>query len=316
MYEQPIVYGVKYTDEERRRSQSGGAFAAISDFVIRRSGVIYGCSFNNRFEAVHTRAETSDERDRMRYSKYVQSDMNSVMKDIVEDLNNGRMVLFSGTSCQVAGVRSYISMTAPKAKGDLICVDIVCHGVPSPMVWRDYLAWEKERKGDDISKVICRNKNKHGWHSHVVTIKFSDNKELDSRVFPKIFYSHNALRPSCYKCPYKNIVHPGDITIADYWGVEKAIPGYDDDKGVSLLLINNDKGKEFFDECMQLVEYREAKIEDSMQIPLVRPYDAPETRSRFWNDYNSRSFTYIAKRYGGYGLVARVKRKAKTLLKV
>lgn len=315
MFEKPIVYAVKHNDDERKLSQSGGMFAAVSNSILERGGIVYGCLFDEKFEAVHARAETKEERDKMRYSKYVQSNMLSVMQEIVADLKTGRAVLFSGTSCQVAGLKSFIGAKNHSLQEKLYCIDIVCHGVPSPLVWKDYLDWESKRAGSEIKAVVCRNKQKYGWHSHVTTIDFEYGKSVESRTFPRIFYGHNALRPSCYKCPYKDIIHPGDITIADYWGIEVAQPGFKDDKGVSLVLINDDKGSELFDCCKDRLEYVATCIEDSMQKPLIAPYDRPKTREQFWHDYKTGSFAKIAKKYGGYGFMAKVKRKLRVMKK-
>ncbi len=316
-YEKPIIYASKYSDEERMHSQSGGLFAAISDVILEHGGIVYGCLFNQEFEAVHARATTKEERNAMRYSKYVQSNMLSIMKEIESDLKNGKTVLFSGTSCETAGVRSYISANHPALQEKLFCVDVVCHGVPSPMVWHDYLLWESKRAKSEIAYVVCRNKQKYGWHSHVTTIQFKNGRNCESRTFPRIFYGHNALRPSCYKCPYKDVLHPSNITIADYWGIEKAAPAFDDEKGVSLVLINDEKGEQLFDSIKNRVVYLQTRIEDSMQKPLIGPYDSPRTREGFWKDYEQYKgdFSKIAKKYGGYGLIATMKRKASSILK-
>ncbi len=314
-YNKPIVYAVKYSDEERKKSQSGGAFAVISDAVLDLGGVVYGCIFNEKFEAVHARAETKKERDAMRYSKYVQSNMLDVFSEVIKDLREGRKVLFSGTSCQVSGLLTLIDAKHKGLENELFTVDIVCHGVPSPLVWRDYLEWEQDRNGSRITDVLCRNKLKYGWKSHYVTMDFENGKELGSNVFPRIFYSHNILRPACYNCPYKDIIHPADITVADYWGIDNAAPGFKDDLGVSLVLINNDTGKDFFERCLGSVEYRKTRIENSMQRPLREPYKVPKKRTKFWSDYRTKDFTYIAYWYGEMGLPAKAKRILKTTAK-
>ncbi len=312
-FDDPVVFAAKYNDEERVRSQSGGLFAVMSDVILENGGAVYGCVFDKDFQAVHIRAVTKEERNSMRYSKYVQSNMLSVMHEVEDDLLYGREVLFSGTSCQVSGLKSYIGFKDKNLLENLYCVDVVCHGVPSPMVWRDYLLWESNRVGSGITAVLCRNKQKYGWHSHVTTIQFDNGSKVESRVFPRIFYGHNALRPACSKCPYKSTIHPGDVTIGDYWGIEKAAPDFEDDKGVSIVLINNQKGMDLFDRCRIRLRYKKTSIKDSMQTPLMRPYDPPKTRERFWKDYSNHKFLFIAKKYGSYGLFASVKRKMRSM---
>lgn len=142
-----------------------------------------------------------------------------------------------------------------------------------------------------------------------------DDKK-DSEVFKNLFYGHNVLRPSCYECPYKSTHHPGDITIADYWGIDNAAPGFNDNKGVSLVLVNTEKGQEYFEKAKGDVEWRETRIEDSMQHPLIEPEKRPQERDKFWQDFESKDFSYIAKKYGGLvPLWRKVARKVKRLLK-
>ena len=137
-----------------------------------------------------------------------------------------------------------------------------------------------------------------------------------------IFYGHNVLRPSCYECPYKSVMHPGDITIADYWGIENAAPELDDNKGVSLVLVNNETGEKILDEVKDKIIWKETRIEDSLQPPLKAPFPKPETREQFWKDFETRDFSYITKKYGGSGFkngmkrfLGKVKRKLKRLVK-
>ena len=110
------------------------------------------------------------------------------------------------------------------------------------------------------------------------------------------------LRPSCYECPYKSVIHPGDITIADYWGIEKAAPEFDDNKGVSLVLVNNEAGEKIFEKVKKRLIWKQTKLEDSMQPPLKAPFSKPDNREQFWSDFENKSFEYVAKKYGGIGL--------------
>lgn len=307
---EPLTFAVKHRDNDTRmESRSGGIFTALSDRVLGNSGVVYGCILDAGFAAVHVRAENAEDRNRMRGSKYIQSEMRDVLTAVKTDLEERREVLFSGTSCQVAGLNGYLG----KPYENLITVDIVCHGVPSPMVWKDYLRWQEEKNNDRIISVDFRNKKDFGWRSHVESLFFESGKRVDSRVFTTLFYGHSILRPCCYQCPYKDIVHPGNITIADYWGIDAAVPGFNDDKGVSLVLINDDKGKAAFETVRDDIEIRETRIEDSMQPPLRAPYKPPEERGKVWKNYNEVSFERKARRYGGYGLVNKIKRGIKSI---
>lgn len=141
-----------------------------------------------------------------------------------------------------------------------------------------------------------------GWHDHVETLCFENGKSTSSRVFKELFYGHTVLRPSCYECPYKSVIHPGDITIADYWGIEKAAPEFDDNKGVSLVLVNNEAGEKIFEKVKKRLIWKQTKLEDSMQPPLKAPFPKPDNREQFWSDFENKSFEYVAKKYGGIGL--------------
>lgn len=302
---QPEVYAVRHKDEEiRAASRSGGVFTALSDYVLESKGVIYGCVLTDDFDAVHIRAVSKQDRDRMRRSKYIQSRLNDTYKSVKRDLDCGRQVLFSGTSCQVAGLKGFLG----KEYGNLICIDIVCHGVPSPKVWQSYLLWQEKKHGAKVRTVNFRNKTDFGWRDHVETLYFENGRTVNSKVFTTLFYGHCVLRPSCYRCPYKAVMHPGDITIADYWGIENAAPELDDNKGVSLVLINNEKGVAVFNIVKDQLRWKKTKLEDSMQEPLKAPFPAPNNRKNFWNDFLNGSFNYAAKKYGGAGIGNKFKR--------
>lgn len=317
-WKQPKVYAVKHKDEATRAaSRSGGIFTALSDRVLSDGGVVYGCILTDDFSAIHIRAENTEERNRMRESKYIQSKLGNTFKNVKLDLDTGKRVLFSGTSCQVAGLKRYLG----KEYNNLFCVDIVCHGVPSKKVWNAYLRWKEEKNHSKVVKVDFRNKRDFGWHDHVETLYFKNGKSSNSYVFRNLFYGHTVLRPSCYECQYKSVMHPGDITIADYWGIEKAAPEFDDNKGVSLVLVNNETGEKNFEKVKKRLIWKQTKLEDSMQPPLKAPFPKPDNREQFWSDFENKSFEYVVKKYGGIGLkndakllLRKIKRKIKKLV--
>ena len=313
----PIVYAVKHKDMNiRMNSRSGGIFTALSDKILSENGVVYGCILNEDFEAVHVRAETAEERDKMRGSKYIQSSMGDTFHHVAEDLKNGSKVLFSGTSCQIAGLKAFLGKADTE---QLLCVDIVCHGVPSTLVWKKYLAWQEQEHHGKIVSVDFRNKKDFGWAAHVETLTFKtedgSEKKVNADIFKRIFLERNSMRPACYQCPYKDIMHPADITIADYWGIDNAVPDFNDDKGVSLVLLNHEKSIQIFEELKENLEYRNTRIEDSMQPALKQPFSRPASRQKFWNDFRTKPFSYIAKTYGTLSCTQKIKRKLKKYLK-
>lgn len=295
----PQTYAVKHKKfDTRKRSRSGGMFSAVSDYILNNNGVVYGAILDDEHNVIHAKTETTFGRDKMRGSKYVQSNTTGCYNQVRDDLMQGREVLFTGTSCQISGLQSYLGKSYP----NLYCMDIVCHGVPSPLVWKDYLHYMEEKHCGICSDVDFRNKNDFGWPAHVETISISKNnktKKVNSRFYSQLFYTHLTLRPSCSNCPYKSVIHPGDITIADYWGIKQAAPEYFDQYGVSLVLVNNSKGNKLFQMVKKDIMYKETDLNHSMQPPLKTSFDMPENRAEFWKDYKENSFENILKKYVG-----------------
>lgn len=300
----PITYAVKHKNKcVLSDSRSGGIFTALSDYYLENNGIVYGCALTEQFQATHIRAINKEQRDLMRGSKYVQSKMGDTFKSVRKDLDEEKMVFFSGTPCQVAGLRKYLG----RDYRNLFCVDILCHGVPSPAVWEKYLAWQEKRAGDKIVKVDFRNKKDFGWRAHYETLWFHNGRKVSSRVYTAMFYKHSILRPCCYVCPFKSIKRVGDISIADYWGVEKAAPKFDDDKGVSLVLVNTEKGAELFEKVKDTLIWERTRIEDSMQNALREAYHEPKEREKFWSDFRTLPFKCIAVKYGNNGFLPRMR---------
>ena len=265
------VLAVKNRNEaERMASSSGGVFIALAKKTLEKGGVVFGAVFDDNWEVKHTYAETLEGVRPMMGSKYVQSRMGSCYREAEAFLKQGREVLFTGSPCQIAGLRGYLRKDYP----NLLAVDFLCHGVPSPGVWRKYLnealpgTARRAAAGKNtvlssslksapvITGIEFRDKTLHGWkkYSFVVlgsTSEADKNKVLLSDIhnnnpYMRGFLSDIYLRPSCYRCKCKNGVSHSDLTIGDFWGVPVAMPDFDDDKGVGLVLVNTDKGKAAF----------------------------------------------------------------------
>lgn len=303
------AYAVKHRDiETRLASRSGGVFTAITDRVLLKGGVVYGCRLDEQFVAIHDRATTREERDSFRGSKYVQSDKKNSFRQVKEDLNVGLDVVFSGTTCEVAGLERYLQGVDTSK---LILVDILCHGVPSPLLWSKYLVYcqIKCASSGEIIKADFRNKKKYGWASNLETLFFSSGEEYSANDYASIFYSHYGLRPSCYKCPYKSIAHSSDFTLADCWGIDKREPDFNDNKGVSLLLINSAKAEHIFADISSELDYLEVNIKDYMQLPFRQSCKLNvKRRIRFWHEFETEPFSFIVKRYGAGSIEERIKK--------
>lgn len=304
------VYIMKHKKEEvRMKSRSGGIFTALSDWVLEQNGVVYGCMLNDKFEAIHERAETKLQRDKFCGSKYVQSRMGNILKQVEKDLKDSRIVLFSGTACQIAGLKAYLLYKKIQIE-HIFFIDIICHGVPSPMVWNDYLRYMERKYHGNIKAVDFRNKWKYGWKEHIETIWIQD-KEYNHRIYTKLFCDHNILRESCYYCPYKSLERIADITIGDAWGIHIADADFDDNKGVSLILVISKKGEKLLNEVKPHCDMLECKIENYMQPALKHPFKRPEKREQFWDDYNKLSFEKIVQKYGKSSWKTKIKKVKK-----
>lgn len=253
------------------KSSSGGAFTAIAEVVLDKDGVVFGCQLSNNLKAEHIYVDSKEKLYKMCGSKYVQSDIGTAYKKIKELLNNNKYILFSGTPCQVAGLKKYLGQKYDK----LITVDLICHGVPSQLMLHNYLQYEEKHRNKTITKISFRTKN-NNW---LDSLKLQINDDI---LFPAQSYYYNFFlngwiyRDSCYKCKYANDKRQGDFTIGDYWGIEKIQPEIDIEKGVSLLTVNTTKAQSLITDVenkMYLYEsdYKKAqKYNQQLNIPTKK----------------------------------------------
>lgn len=300
---EPIAYGARHKDiEEVMRSRSGAVFVAISDYILDRGGVVYGAGYADHFRVIHKRATTKEERDEFRGSKYVQSDMNTVFKEVKRDLKDGLIVLFSGTPCQTSGLNSFVGKNLRK---NLILVDIVCHGVPSPAIWDDYISLIESKSKSTVIDVDFRNKKQYGWEDHKETYRLANSPSVWQQYtinsqgkwktwYTKTFYDHIMFRHSCGNCHYCNTQRPSDITIADFWGWQKQDSNINsDNKGLNLVLINTPIGQNLFDAISDKLEVIDASPDAYMQPNLRTPSRIHGKRLKFESDYMKKGFAYI-----------------------
>lgn len=297
---EPQIYAVRHKDmHEIETSRSGAAFIAISDYVLNQGGVIYGAGYTDHFRVVHKRATNKDERNEFKGSKYVQSDLRGIFPLIKEDLKQGLTVLFSGTPCQTAGLASYIGK---RLREKLILVDIVCHGVPAPYIWRDYLTYLEQKYKQPIIEVNFRDKSRVGWKGHLESFIFQDGSKKEFSTYTHLFYRHIMLRPSCSECHYTNFNRPSDFTLADYWGWEKLSSDFNiDNKGCSLLLVNTPKGMNIFEMQKKELNYLSSTKELCMQPNLQRATHLDNKYKKFEETFRKKGFITVGKIYGNLG---------------
>lgn len=248
--EAPSVYaGINNDTDIRLQSSSGGIFTLIAEQILQKNGVVFGACFDEQWNVVHRYTETKEGLSRFRGSKYVQSHIGDSFLQAKRFLDEGREVLFSGTPCQIAGLKNFLR----KPYQNLLTVDVVCHGVPSPKVWQKYLhesvckAYHIRQSSsfswaDKITEISFRSKEQ-GWKTYHIKIEYQNGKKerapFYNNTYMNVFLSNLSLRPSCYACPAKLHYTQSDITLADLWGIDRLHPEIDDDKGCSLILVHN-----------------------------------------------------------------------------
>lgn len=288
------VYAAKNDDESIRvKSSSGGIFTLLAEKVIDEGGVVFGARFNEKWEVIHDYTETKDGLEPFRGSKYVQSNIGESYQQTETFLKAGRKVMFTGTPCQIAGLKKFLR----KDYENLFTVDFVCHGVPSPLVWRMYLEEESIRFGKDINAVeeINFRDKSTGWKTYSISIKLSKNI-VSSAVFTDnnymgAFLSNLSLRPCCYQCPAKAGKSGANITIGDFWGIENVMPELDDDRGISVL-VNYNEGNSLF-KALQTVSYGEILVANPC---LVKSVIKPTKREIFFSRLTRKGFNYAVKK--------------------
>lgn len=260
------VYAALNKNEEiRKASSSGGVFTILAEKVINEGGVVFGAKFTDDWQVEIVPTETIEGLAAFRGSKYLQAKMGDSLSLAKKFLREGHKVLFSGTPCQIAGLKHYLR----KDYDNLLAVDFVCHGVPSPKVWKMYLDEVTQAGKRAISDIKFRDKPK-GWKRFNFTLNYNEAEKIytmssynGDNHYMRAFLSDMILRPSCYNCQAKCGRSMSDITIADYWGIDQVHPQMDDDKGTSLLLVRTHKGKTALD--FTNMKYRESMYEAALR---------------------------------------------------
>lgn len=301
--ESPESYAIRFP-EYLGKSQSGGLGYAIMRLAIEKGYVVYGASMDADFVVRHRRVETMEGLEPLRLSKYVQSDMDGIPNQIMQDLRSGRKVLFSGTSCQCAGLGSLCS----KYRENLVLVDLICHGVPSPYVWRGFLSWNAEIRRAKIKRAQFRDPSL-GWHGSMTRIEFESGETTFCSNYYHLFINNLINRPSCGECPFASANRPSDMTIGDCWGIEMVLPGFaDDNKGCSLMLINTPSGEAIFDNLSIRANYVKVALERVLQPSLYEPSKRHPRAELLEKVFISKGYSKIESMYGVDSLREKFKR--------
>jgi len=315
---QPKAYACINVDELARvESSSGGIFTAIAECVIAERGVVFGASFAEDHSVHHVVVECVEDLPKLRGSKYLQSRIEGGYQAVKSFLELGRKVLFVGTPCQIAGLKAFLG----KEHDNLVCVDIICHGVPSPKVWQKYIAYRESRAQAKARRISFRRKDR-GWKRYSVSFSFNNDTEYlqthDKDLYMRTFLRDVCLRPSCYACKFKTLNRHSDITLADFWGVQDVLPDMDDDLGTSLVLVNSNRGAKIFEEIKNKVSYREVNIElaiayngAAIKSALLNP-----NRGAFFKELDYLPFDRLVDKYCSDSTIVRAKGLLKSTARV
>lgn len=325
--ESPLAFAAYNLDEqERLQSSSGGLFSLIARATLQAGGVVFGASMaDDCYTVNHIRVETERELHLLQGSKYLQSDVKTTFRQAKIDLETGRLVLYSGTPCQIGGLRTFLK----KDYDNLLCVDVVCHGVPSPKLWKKYLKYRENRAGAAARRTFFRHKG-YGWKMFAVLFEFSNNTAykqiLYKDLFMQMFLQNICLRPSCYSCAYKGLEDAADISLADFWGAESIYPDMDDDKGLSLVLIHTEKGRVAFEKIRKSTKSKQVTFDQAVASnrAIIESCVKPQKREAFMKNLDNDSIEQLAKEYLKQQSIAtqariwlsiNVKKKIKNLIK-
>lgn len=303
-------------------SASGAAFPTIIDAVYKLDNdneiiIVYGVVFDENHRVIHRRIENIDDYSLFRGSKYVISYLGDTFINIEDDLKRNRVVIFSGTPCQVAALLRYLAKKSISTQ-KLITVDLICHGTPNSDIWKDYVLWIEKKYRAKLKSFTFRY-SKAKWREYPVKATFDNGKTYVNtyylRQYTQLYLKKIMLRECCYLCKFTNLNRNSDITIGDFWGINNVMPQFPFKTGVSEVLENTEKGKRILDKISMLAkEDKGIILEECLskeylkyQHNLNSPTLKPQNTECFRNDYKNFGFEYVLKKYGDHSLLKRVR---------
>ena len=290
---------INQNSEELLNSSSGGAFIASANRIIKDGGFVCGCIFNEELKAIHILSSNSAAVKKMQGSKYVQSDLGGVYAEIKDKLENGKAVLFSGTPCQVDGLKKYLG----KEYALLYTADLICHGVPSPRLWADFIESEKV-VGKNITDIKFRDKKRNGWCAQGSLTYQNAKKKKTITMSPfnssyyNMYFSNCTSRPCCYSCRYSNTNRVGDVTIGDYWNIADILPKIDTSGGVSAVLVNTEKGDRLIEKIRDGAMLTETPLKAAVagNGNLSAPCQKPDSRGDIYKRIAENGYAAVAEK--------------------
>jgi len=318
--------GINKNPEDLYRSASGGAFSAIAKFILDGNGVVIGCSWNENFEAEHIIVDDYKSLYKLQGSKYVQSDTDEIFEATKRLLRSKKRVFFSGTPCQVAGLKNYLD----ENYDGLLTADLICHGTPSMQFFNSYIKWYEKKNNCQVVDVNFRDKN-FGWNE-IGSISFKKKGRVKNRIltynedpyFYMFMYGY-FLRESCYKCKYAGAEREGDLTLGDFWGIQKFYPEFNCFNGVSAILVNTSKGEKIIKQIKDYINIIPTKYEyiEANNEKLRCPTNQPKDRYKWLQYWQTGGFDLVVREFYQQKwktvliskMKRRVPRKVKNLIK-
>lgn len=298
----------------RLQSSSGGVFSLLAQKVLLQDGVVFGAQFNDDLSVSHAEIHTIEEIEKLRGSKYQQSKIEDTYIAAKKYLDANKLVYFSGTPCQIDGLKAYLK----KDYDCLICQDIICHGVPSPKVFQQYLK-EKNAYFKEKPESMTFREKVLDWENYAIRIDYPSKSFVRTHkddLYMKVFLQDLSLRPSCFACHSKGVQRNSDITLADFWGIDKVFPEMSDKKGTSLVILHSDKGRELFKEIQSSLICKEVDVNEAGKYnpSLYQSVNKPKKRDVFMETLESEDFSVHAKKYLKKNRVKTVKRILKKVI--
>lgn len=305
-------------DNVRLQSSSGAIFSLLAEQVLHQLGTVYGVTMSqNCRHAEFVRVDNQEDISKLRGSKYLQARVGNTYQQVKSDLETGLTVLFSGTGCQVNGLKNFLG----KEYENLYCVDVICHGVPSPKLWEQYVQYVETQANVKLINVNFRCKD-DSWSDFGIKRIDTNHKAMyvskNKDPYMLMFLRDYCLRPSCYECIAKKYKF-SDLTIADFWGIDKVLPEMNDGKGVSLVIVRTNKGVELFDRIGADIIYKEVDYEDGVKENPAEYKSAkrPEERDYFFDDMAAMGFEKLKDKYAvpaHVSIKSKIKRSIKKMI--
>lgn len=301
-HEQKIFASWSKDDTLRSKSSSGGVFSSLANLVLNNNGAVSGVGYSSSFdEVLHKLIQESDQIDDLRRSKFVQSVKYDIYRKVKQYLQKGKPLLFTGTPCEVGGLKQYLH----KDYENLFTCDIICGCVSSPKVYRKYIEFIENKYNSKVVSVNFKDK-RNGWREKAIAIKFENGEEYYNSILDDdycvSFHSRFNIRPSCFNCKYRNLNRVSDITLGDFWAIEKYDNDYDDDKGISFLLANTIKGEKYIMKMEQMevhqmnIDFEDYSLKYNWCMHKNPIAPSNELRDIFYNDLNNMPFELMAEK--------------------